>query len=577
MRKTRLCLLVIFVTFSHTNGMIQKLKMQEQKNKVGHRGKEKFWLITDDEQRIDLTITQAKKNALLNYYIQYFGYANSKKSPLKIGSKKVLDALSSVKINDFLSANKKTNDESLAYALEIYHCLQNTDVDHYIMQLLLRLNGYSTVPFLFNHIFYHNGGLDNNYHKKVFFHNKKFYWQKSRGGLPIFYDHDCNEVFKVTYEDHVMNLSNGEYFIPAYKDNVILMVRDCQEGIVLILYNLATKEKAEIAGNFSNFEISPDAHYVAVCHSGHNTIEVYDITQMNNIHIVATVKHMHMRDFIFSPCGSKLISWSNRNQDKDKIILWNLKDIQNVTATTVFSNIECTQVIFNADSEYICVIDSKEDTYEGTTNTIHNGSGIILNSSNPREKVELSFWNTAHVFSEDSDLIMCKNDSYIPRRTTTRIFTKTGQIELPKGIEHCSCSLNKEYILAQDRSGVYLFDHSMKCIMQLICASIGMELKLDKENAIIGEKYDDRSQTKNIYYWPLPDKKSMQIWESITREMTTAQLKFLELLGTESRGLKTHLILRENTIPAKIFQTFKPEQQTFLKKQFFITQQEASS
>lgn len=570
MKRIQLYLLLIIFVFSQLHSMEALKKIPKALSKKYKESKKRFWLQAENGV-VYIDYVQAKKHPLLHYYIARFGYANSMTSPLKVGCKAELDALSSEKIEDFLKKiwpndNKKTEkkvdiNELLKWTL----CIQDNvpkDIDMRITRYLQRLEGCKQLSFVASCMMQHNMRSESHYIKKNFFNNKKFYWEKI-GTWPIFYDHTGREVFKIITGD--LRVNNGERFIPAYNSNAILIPLYSLERVRVL--DLATKKQVDISGRFINFEISPDAHYVAVrSYPRVNNIQIYDVS-MSEAWQVGEIDHIDLRDFIFSPAGSKLISWSDRHQANGQIIVWDLSNIQKMDENKkiVPGKTGCTQIIFNSDNEHICMIDNDQTMYEGSTNTFCRAQVTLINI-NSFAATELSSWAKVRVFPEGSDLII--GEGFWEGKRRTRIFTKTGyEFDVPEDIRHFSYHINRNYIFASHTYASYLFDHKMNLITKVHNETAKLKLKPGFEDEIMSKErmYGQRS------CWPLPDKQDFQKLQSINTDLTTAQFVFLEVVCSHKRQRQELLKLEKDSSLVKILKTFE-DHRPFLQEKLFIAE-----
>ncbi len=233
---------------------------------------------------------------------------------------------------------------------------------------------------------------------------------------------------------------------------------------------------------------------------------------------------------------------------------------------------KCTQIVFNADSEHICFMKSQNMYHVVAKNRFEKSDVIILNSKDGLIQTKLDDCSQLFVFPHNSDLIRYKHYDNNLKQVITKIITKTGkELHIPENLKDFSYDSNDDYALAYYEALAYLFDHSMNLIAQLHRVDGKAKLSLDGENAIIETLQDCR--IKKIFRWALPEKKDLQIIQTINQKLIAAQYVFLETVCLRKKMQKNNLVLNEDDVVLKVLHTFDKDHQEFLKQQLFIAEQ----
>jgi len=325
--------------------------------------------------------------------------------------------------------------------------------------------------------------------------------------------------------------------------------------------------------NLDMLTISPNGQYIAY-NSGNDFIEMYDISG-KIIRLVARLQHQRVGDIAFSPCGSKIASCSD-DQQVGEVILWDLKDIENITKEILLSNIECGRIFFSADGENISVTDSQGD--HSSSNTFRDRIVTLLNiNTKAIKKLSPYYYYKTQIFPDKSSLIKRETYDHENRRYTTTIVDKNGE-ERAIFSEHTHApSINKNYILACHEGRGKLFDHTMNCITQFSYGNpqnkiIRFKLYKEdsiKENVIYGRlSWSTGRKTDEAFYWQIPTETTMETVKSINKSLTTQQLLCLEAICSQKRFPKQHLLLKGDI--RKSFLSFNAAKQEFLKTQLLV-------
>ncbi len=520
-----------------------------------------FYFVPQDTQKIiylcapDVTIYP-----VLRYYIDRFGYAKEN-SPVKIASQESLNCLSQYTVEDFLQKIKAARkpqelciDNEKADIIETIFSQLPIEVDRKIAKIIQELHEDGNLSSLFSHVLFHRMCLKNNYRVKNFFNNKKFYWQSIDDNFCniVFYNQD-NKRISVKLKN-VVFLSNGKPFMLAYDSNTILI----STGEEIIIHNLETEEVRYLDGNFCKYAISPNGQYIAFCSCSEiNTIQVYDITDLDSMKSVANLDYINMDEFVFSPDGSKLIVWA---KGVGEVIMWDLTDINKPTSKSL-ATMHCINVIFNSDNKHVCILNARHT------------SGIVLNINNPEQMKEMPVWNQVNIFPEHSDVILYQ---YCTKQgKQVKLFAKTGQLlEFPQRLyvdNVYNGDANEQYVLTQHvNNTVYLFDHSPD-LMASWYSSQCLTLERGIDNAITGERFGEKGQQVTPY-WQLPEKEEIQQLQAINNNLTTGQYAFLQAVRFYKRERKEPLMIKDEFL-SKTFTMFEPCDRSFLKKQLFLTEQ----
>jgi hypothetical protein len=551
MKKIQLYVFLIFSIFSSLSGMDTHLQNPY------------FWIKPKGKKAYAIDKYQAREYPLLRYYISRFGYANTKETPLLIGDKKQLEELKTKQVDSFLYdcsqffSHKKSAEITPEWKLKLEDAVavkQNLpgDVNGYIVRFLKRLSdNKKLLPCVFTALLSLKARPYHNYERKYFFGNKEFYWTADEN----IYDKKGNNILTI---DTQHQINHGLSFSPAYRGHAVLHLR----GYGIAVYDLNSGSEIILRGSLTNFDISPDGRYVAVRLMMRNAIDIYRTDNTDD-----PIARMHydndLCDFIFSPDGSKIVSYGN-----EKIIVWDLENIESITSKEFQPAIRCKAIVFNEDSEHMCIINSSR-SYNYSNNKFDEVQAVaILNiKSGKKIKTVHSYGATSgFIFPDKSDVVML-NDT---KKGTTILLHKKGKIfGLPQAYEGNRYEINGNYVLVSKENNAYIFDHRMNFLGK-ICSYPDPIFSLEPrtQNAIIA-KDDGWNDTEKSLYFPIAKKSTIAQLKKISETITVQQFVILEWICSQERAHQEILVLDNKDIQ-EIFKSFTLEHQKFLQEKLFL-------
>jgi WD40 repeat protein len=540
-----------------------------------------LWIKPGDGDLIGLTSQDLEKYPVLDYYAVRFGSKNSKDAPLKIRTKKGLNELLSKKVGDFfremalnssekqlltIDAKKQQEIKEINFD-EIYERV-STDISicmAYFLQSLSKDPGFLLTETAYHDVY----PIAAKHQDKYFFTDKNIYWKTFSWNKQCFYDQNDKHLLTLKYGPTKL-IDNGLLFIPAYNGRSILTRMYGNDAYVKI-YDLMTNESVIINGDFSNFEISSDGHWMGVCSRGTDVIQIYD---MDNINVpVANIKHDDLKDFIFSPDGSKLVSWDSHG--KRIVMLWDLQNIKNIISTELCSDIlQFSHVMWNSDNKHICLVGYGAGNYEYDKSSIKNVSNIVLMNIENKEGKMFGPFSQARIFPDQSDIIL---GEFVPGNyySCTLIHKSGEQLVIPHDLQNLRCSINGDYIAFSAQSGACIFDHKMNPVFKVHCSMLApFRLAPCAENIMIGRRFQGE-KLKDCFSWSLPDERTKKSFKEISKATSVPQFLLLQEVCLQQRKPREVLILQEKE-HQRIFKTFDASHQSFLKEKLYLELPQAS-
>jgi hypothetical protein len=427
-----------------------------------------FWIKETQHNKIfSISTDTAMKHPFLNFYITRFGKHNHVDNPLKIGSQKMLDTLKSEDPIDFIMRIK------LYSTIQWRKMINNHDIEKKIIELACHINSNDNTNILCSiftcimslNAFSHQYNINYTKNKKFYYYTIDHYAYYTRGRKEGYsacqrpqsdwLGRDKEMLFYKTEDNSLVLVLFPIEFKCAYHKNIILFAANPISSTIkttcsLFLYDLKSNKQVTLYEKpYQSFDISPNGKYVVIYIKEDNKneyINLYNITNFDNIKLIEKSKHTKVNNLQFSPDSKTLIFNKNEDEPFDRIILWNIK---NNTQRMLCLNTYCDKIIVNKDNKHIYI-----------SRKYSNGTYIplLLNGENLQQITTFppTYIINHNVFTNKSDLMLYdipkKVSDYCHMSTEPpKIFTKEGkelQHTIPIQYDHHSY-INKSYIITR--------------------------------------------------------------------------------------------------------------------------------